>query len=95
MTDNFCLASLLSPRRAHSVSEVGPLAFYSCQHDSVFALQNRMHMVIGKPIEIPKLEAPTKEEVQRYLDEYIAALQALFERHKVAAGCPDMRLIVI
>lgn len=61
----------------------------------MFALQNRMHMVIGKPIEIPKLEAPTKEEVQRYLDEYIAALQALFERHKAAAGCPELRLIVI
>ena len=52
-------------------------------------------MVIGKPIEVPKLETPTKEEVQRYLDAYIAALQALFERHKAAAGCPELTLIVV
>lgn len=58
-------------------------------------VQGRIHMVIGKPIELPKLEQPSKEEVQRYLDMYITALQSLFERHKQAAGCPDLTMQVI
>ena len=59
------------------------------------ALQGRMHMVIGRAIEVPQRDAPSKEEVQRYLGAFIEALQALFERHKAAAGYPDLTLQVL
>ena len=94
MTDNFSLLACC----LHVVQNLWQRGFQltpSASETGVHALQNRMHMVIGKPIEIPKLEAPTKEQTQRYLDVYIDALQALFERHKAAAGCPDLKLIVI
>ena len=30
--------------------------------------------VVGAPIEVPKIEEPSKEQVQEYLDKYIDAL---------------------
>lgn len=54
-----------------------------------------MHMVIGRAIEVPQRDAPSKEEVQRYLGAFIEALQALFERRKAAAGYPDLTLQVL
>ena len=53
-----------------------------------------MFVVVGKPIEVPQREAPGPEEVQLYLQRYIAALQAIFEQHKAAAGHPGATLTV-
>jgi hypothetical protein len=33
--------------------------------------------------------------VQKYLDEFIAAMQQLFDKHKAAAGIPDRELLVM
>ena len=51
--------------------------------------------VVGKPIELPKVAQPSKEQIQEYLDEFIAQMKGLFERHKASAGYPDLQLVVI
>lgn len=43
-------------------------------------------VVVGKPIPVRKTPTPTREQVDMYLQEFIDSLQALFDKHKVAAG---------
>jgi hypothetical protein len=43
-----------------------------------------MNVVVGPPLQLPRIEKPTAEEVAKWHREYIAALQALFDRHKAA-----------
>ncbi|MEW5301864.1 MAG: hypothetical protein WDW36_004693 [Sanguina aurantia] len=49
----------------------------------------------GAGVEESGWEEGDEETVQLYLKQYIAALEALHEKHKVAAGCGHMRLRVI
>ncbi len=39
----------------------------------------------GKPLDLPKIENPTRDEVKVWHDKYIASLEKLFEDHKVNA----------
>ena len=43
-----------------------------------------MNVVVGPPLQLPRIEKPTAEEVAKWHREYIGALQALFDRHKVS-----------
>lgn len=54
-------------------------------------LQSEIHIVIGNPIKLPKIEQPTKEEVTIWHDKYVAALTKLFEDHKEAAYGPESK----
>ena len=58
------------------------------------AAQVPMHVVIGRPIAVPQEADPSPETVQRYLKQYIAAIEGLFERYKAAAGHPAATLTV-
>ncbi len=60
-----------------------------------FVGQVKITTVIGKPIELPKREQPSSEEVERYLLTFRTELAALFERHKAAAGYPNLELLII
>lgn len=54
-------------------------------------------LVVGKPIEVAKVppdEEPSDELVEDTLQQYIAAVQELYEEHKVAAGYADVELII-
>ncbi|KAL7575287.1 hypothetical protein ACA910_001812 [Epithemia clementina (nom. ined.)] len=42
-------------------------------------------VVVGPPLELPKIPDPTPEDVQTWHAKYVEALQELFERNKVAA----------
>ncbi|KAF5828936.1 diacylglycerol acyltransferase-domain-containing protein [Dunaliella salina] len=42
-------------------------------------------VVIGKPIQVPKVEEPSSEQVDHYLQTFISELSALFERHNEAS----------
>lgn len=53
-----------------------------------------MTVVVGAPIVVPQVADPTPDEVQRFLQQYIAAIEGLFERHKAAAGHPNSTLMV-
>jgi len=45
--------------------------------------------VVGKPIELPKTEEPTHEDVQKWHEVYCQALTELFNEHKKDAGLED------
>jgi len=44
---------------------------------------------VGRPLQLPKIAEPTKEDVAAAHAQYVAALQATFDEHKAAAGRPD------
>lgn len=60
-----------------------------------YTVQVPMHLVVGKPIHVPHRADPSPEEVWQHLEQYIAALAGIFERHKAAAGHPDATLTII
>ena len=53
-----------------------------------------MHLVFGKPIEVPTIKEPSKPQTQEYLDKYITAMTTLYHRHKDAHGYADVKLEV-
>ncbi|GMF34862.1 unnamed protein product [Phytophthora lilii] len=51
--------------------------------------------VVGKPLVLPHIENPTREDVKKYHDQYVAALQRLFDRYKgVYAVDPNATLVI-
>lgn len=40
-------------------------------------------------------DAPSRETVAGVHARFVAEIEALFERHKRAAGCPDLKLVVL
>lgn len=44
---------------------------------------------IGKPILLPKIDDPTKEDVQKWHAEYLKGLVQVFDENKKEAGLPD------
>ena len=44
-----------------------------------------LYIVAGHPLELPKIENPTREEVKLWHDKYVAALVRVFEDHKCNA----------
>ncbi|KAL3938473.1 MAG: hypothetical protein SGBAC_006629 [Bacillariaceae sp.] len=53
--------------------------------------QAEVHIVIGKPINLPTIEKPTKEEVVVWHTKYVTALTQLFEDHKQVAYGPSSK----
>lgn len=54
-----------------------------------------LYMVIGRPIQVPKVEEPSAEQIQHYLDLFIGRLEQMYEQHKAKAGYPDSKLVVM
>ena len=54
-----------------------------------------VHMVIGKPIELPKVDDPSQEQLDMYLQQFIDAMIKLFEEHKTRTGHADLKLDVL
>ena len=53
-----------------------------------------IHTVVGDPLQLPKIEKPTKEDVQEWHGKYIQALQELFDKNKAKFGQKDAQLII-
>eukprot|EP00038_Savillea_parva_P017076 m.18995 g.18995 ORF g.18995 m.18995 type:complete len:350 (+) comp3649_c0_seq2:15-1064(+) len=49
---------------------------------NVFPKKTAIRLVIGEPIQCPKTEEPSREQVQAYLDKYIASLEKLYNDNK-------------
>lgn len=64
-------------------------------HVWLFSFRVDLYMVIGKPIPLPRIAEPAAEDVQRYLDLFIDAMQGIYQRHQAEAGYPDSSLVVM
>jgi 1-acyl-sn-glycerol-3-phosphate acyltransferase len=51
----------------------------------------QLHIVVGTPLVLPTIKQPTKEEVAKWHNKYIAALTQLFEDHKEEAYGPESK----
>lgn len=49
----------------------------------------KIYTYVGKGIQLPKIENPSKEEVAKWHGEYIDGLQKVFEDNKKEVGLPD------
>ncbi len=51
-----------------------------------------VHIAVGAPLVLPKLDKPSKEDVAHWHNKYVSALTKLFEDHKeVAYGPADAK----
>ena len=53
-----------------------------------------IHTVLGEPLQLPRIEAPTQAQIDEWHAEYLNALRVTFDRHKAEAGKPDAVLEV-
>jgi hypothetical protein len=52
-------------------------------------------MAVGAPISVAQCADPSKADVERVAAQYFAALEALFEANKAAAGYPTGKLVFV
>lgn len=55
----------------------------------------KLYMVIGKAVKVPHVQNPAPEEIGKYLQLFIDGMQAIYEKHQVAAGYPHSKLVVM
>lgn len=51
--------------------------------------------MIGSAILLPKLSNPSDDQVRKYLDMYIAAMEGLCSRHKHKAGYGTTDFVIV
>ena len=52
----------------------------------------RLLTVVGPPLRLPRIDAPSPADVSLWHSKYCDALLRLFDDHKQQAGCPDAQL---
>ncbi|KAJ3284869.1 Diacylglycerol O-acyltransferase 2 [Rhizoclosmatium sp. JEL0117] len=62
------------------VTGVSPVLAYG--RYGVVPFRRPVNVVVGEPLQCPKIEHPTNEEVEKYHALYVEALQKLYEKHK-------------
>ncbi|BBN04408.1 diacylglycerol O-acyltransferase 2, plant [Marchantia polymorpha subsp. ruderalis] len=80
---------------AHLSRAIGftPLIFWG-MYGTPIPYPNRMYLVVGKPIDVEKNSNPSHEQISEVLKKFVAAMEDLFEKHKLAAGYKDTTLTV-
>jgi 2-acylglycerol O-acyltransferase 2 len=68
---------------------VPAVAFFGNPVFPLFPKTGPMLTYIGTPVELPKIENPTAEDVDHWHGRYLEALTALFNKYKAEAGYPD------
>ncbi|KAM3654583.1 LOW QUALITY PROTEIN: 2-acylglycerol O-acyltransferase 3-like [Ammospiza maritima maritima] len=74
---------------------VRPCLFWGRGGLPVLPFRVPLTVVVGTPLEVPRVPRPSPELVAHYHELYVQRLQELFERHKVACGVsPETPLII-
>lgn len=81
-------------RRLSRAIGFAPLLFWG-MWGTMIPYPKPMHVVVGRPIPVEMVENPTNEQVGELLARFIRAMEDLFEKHKVAAGYPELKLEII
>ena len=71
-----------------------PLLLYGV-YGSTLSYPSKVHMVIGKPIVLPKLDDPNQEQLEHHLQQFIQALSQLFDTYKRTTGHADEQLQIL
>ena len=54
-----------------------------------------VHVVIGQPIDLPRVDDPSQEQIEAYLQRFIQAMSRLFDKHKGNLGHGHLQLEVM
>ena len=54
----------------------------------------KLHVVVGKALELPRIQTPTSKEISKYHAEYCKVLVDLFDRNKGSYGEANSKLEV-
>ena len=53
-----------------------------------------IHVVVGKPIEVKRIENPTREEIENTHATYVKELQKLYEKYNPIYGDKSVKLVI-
>ena len=53
-----------------------------------------IHVVVGSPIEVKRVESPTKEEIESMHKKYVEELQRLYEKYNPIYGDKEVKLVI-
>ena len=56
--------------------------------------RNPITVVVGEPINVAKVEEPTREQIADLHDKYVKALQALYQKYNPKYGDEKVKLII-
>ena len=53
-----------------------------------------IHVVIGSPIKVDRVESPTKEEIESMHAKYVEELQKLYKKYNPIYGNKNVKLVI-
>uniref|UniRef100_A0A6I8P841 Acyltransferase n=1 Tax=Ornithorhynchus anatinus TaxID=9258 RepID=A0A6I8P841_ORNAN len=85
--------------RLRALGHVYPCAFYgsglSPGSRGLLPFHRTVTAVVGAPLPLPRIQAPSEETVAHYHGLYVAALRRLFDQHKADYGLPDTQELTV
>jgi 2-acylglycerol O-acyltransferase 2 len=83
--------SLRFTLNSFGIPAVAPIGKWWCP---LMPRNESIHIVVGKALELPCIEHPSREQITEHHARYIEALVALYDRHKATYGCENTSLEV-
>ncbi|CAH0477052.1 unnamed protein product [Peronospora belbahrii] len=64
---------------------------------ALLPIPRKVHIpiVVGEPLEVPHIEKPTQDDIDKVHGQYFSVLQNMFDKYKDEVGCGDYKLVLI